>query len=211
MPSWTKSAVSECSLTSTHVGLQDAKTGMKFIHFTLEAVRKRCAVILEVAILYFCRQTNLNHIKLVLAVARKQRWLKLIEQVKDFKCFIGISYVQNISLNNFDESLTNTFYSQGMNLFYHSCTSLLWVFFLLRNWNLEYMFFIRKQSYINITFDVLVQYTCFVIKSHATMLCSKNLYCLGNILLWGVANCTIKLSRSHVSRLCLASVKWIDH
>ena len=69
------------------------------------------------------------------------------------------------------------------------------------------MFFIRKQSYINISFDLLMEYTRFIIKSNVTMLCSKNLHCLGNILLWGVANWTNKLSRSQVSRLFLASVK----
>ena len=65
---------------------------------------KMCCIILEVAIFYFCRQSNLKHIKLALAVTRKQPSLKLIEHVKDFKFFIGISYVQNISLKNFDES-----------------------------------------------------------------------------------------------------------
>ena len=70
---------------------------MEFIHFILEAVWKRYAVILEVAILHFCRQSNLKHIKLTLALTRKQCWLKLTEQVKDFKSFVGISYVQNIS------------------------------------------------------------------------------------------------------------------
>ena len=62
---------------------------MEFIHFILEAVWKRYVVILEVAILYFCRQSNLKLIKLALALTRKQCWLKLIEQVKDFKSFGG--------------------------------------------------------------------------------------------------------------------------
>ena len=182
---------------------------MEFIHFILEAVGKRCAVILEAAILYFCRQTNLKHIKLALAVTRKQHWLKLIEQFKDFKCFIGISYVQNISLKNFDESLTNTFYSQEW-IYFIIVVPLFFEFFLLTNRNLEYTFLFGKKSYINISFDVLMEYTFFRLKRHVAMLCCKNLHCLENILLWGVANWANNLSWSHVSRLCLDSVKWMN-
>ena len=153
---------------------------MEFIHFILEAVLKRYVVILEVAILYFCRQSNLKHIKLALALTRKQCWLKLIEQVKDFKSFVGISYVQNIS-QEFWRKFNTLSTVRG------------WIYFFIVVPPFFKFFLLHKKSYINIIFDALVQHTCFIIKSHVTMLCSKNLHCLGNILLWGVANWTNKL------------------